>query len=56
MADNSNARFRPSDPFGRGSGPSGPANDPLAERAIKAGAVGLLKKPFEIAKLLDFLA
>jgi len=30
-------------------------NDPLAERAIKAGAVGLLKKPFEIAKILDFL-
>ncbi len=31
-------------------------NDPLAERAIKAGAVGLLKKPFEIAKVLDFLS
>ena len=31
-------------------------NDPLAERAINAGAVGLLKKPFEIAKILDFLA
>jgi len=31
-------------------------NDPLAERAIKAGAAGLLKKPFEIAKILDFLA
>jgi DNA-binding NtrC family response regulator len=31
-------------------------NDPLAERAIKAGAVGLLKKPFEIAKILDFLS
>ncbi len=31
-------------------------NDPLAERAIKAGAVGLLRKPFEIAKILDFLA
>ena len=30
-------------------------NDPLAERALKAGAVGLLKKPFEIAKILDFL-
>ncbi len=29
--------------------------DPLAERALKAGAVGLLKKPFEIAKILDFL-
>ena len=31
-------------------------NDPLAERAVKAGAVGLLRKPFEIAKILDFLA
>jgi DNA-binding NtrC family response regulator len=30
-------------------------NDPLTERAIKAGAVGLLKKPFEIAKILEFL-
>lgn len=32
------------------------SNDPLAARAIKAGAVGLLKKPFEIAKILDFLS
>jgi len=32
------------------------ANDPLAQRAIAAGAVGLLKKPFEIAKILDFLS
>lgn len=31
-------------------------NDPLVVRAIKAGAVGLLNKPFEIAKILDFLA
>jgi CheY-like chemotaxis protein len=30
-------------------------NDPLAQRAIQAGAVGLLKKPFEIAKILDYL-
>jgi len=30
-------------------------NDPLVQRAITAGAVGLLKKPFEIAKILDFL-
>jgi FixJ family two-component response regulator len=30
-------------------------NDPLAVRALKAGAVGLLKKPFEIAKILDYL-
>ncbi len=31
-------------------------NDPLAERAVRAGAIGLLKKPFEIAKILDFLS
>jgi len=31
-------------------------NDPLAERAVRAGAVGLLKKPFEIAKILAFLS
>jgi CheY-like chemotaxis protein len=30
-------------------------NDPLTERAVKAGAVGLLKKPFEIAKILEYL-
>jgi CheY-like chemotaxis protein len=30
-------------------------NDPLVERAMSAGAIGLLKKPFEIAKILDFL-
>ena len=29
--------------------------DPLAEQAIRAGAVGLLRKPFEIAKILEFL-
>jgi two-component system chemotaxis response regulator CheY len=29
--------------------------DPLAARALQAGACGLLKKPFEIAKILDFL-
>ncbi len=29
--------------------------DPFAQRAIKAGAVGLLKKPFDIAEVLDFL-
>jgi len=29
--------------------------DPLAARALDAGAVGLLKKPFEIAKVLEFL-
>jgi DNA-binding NtrC family response regulator len=30
-------------------------NDPLVQRAMTAGAIGLLKKPFEIAKILDFL-
>ena len=35
---------------------TGFANDPLAERAIKAGAVGLLKKPFEIGEILSFLS
>ncbi|HEY9594932.1 MAG TPA: response regulator [Spirochaetia bacterium] len=34
---------------------TGYPNDPLAERAIRAGAVGMLKKPFEITKILDFL-
>jgi DNA-binding NtrC family response regulator len=29
--------------------------DPLAKRALDAGALSLLKKPFEIAKILDFL-
>lgn len=29
--------------------------DPLARRALDAGAKGLLKKPFEIAKVLHFL-
>jgi DNA-binding NtrC family response regulator len=30
-------------------------HDPLAVRALEAGALGLLRKPFEIAKILDFL-
>ena len=30
-------------------------SDPLAARALDAGAFGLLKKPFEIGKILDFL-
>jgi CheY-like chemotaxis protein len=30
-------------------------NDPLVARALAAGAIGLLKKPFEIAKIMDFL-
>lgn len=29
--------------------------DPLARRALDAGVLSLLKKPFEIAKILDFL-
>lgn len=34
---------------------TGYPSDPLADRAVRAGAVGLLKKPFEIAKIFDFL-
>jgi FixJ family two-component response regulator len=30
-------------------------DDPLATRALKAGAVGMVRKPFEIARVLDFL-
>lgn len=30
-------------------------SDPLVQRALDAGAFALLKKPFEIAKVLDFL-
>lgn len=30
-------------------------NDPLAKKALEAGALSLLRKPFEIAKILDFL-
>jgi DNA-binding response OmpR family regulator len=30
--------------------------DPLARQALDAGARGLLKKPFEIGKVLDFLS
>jgi hypothetical protein len=37
MADNNTSRFRSSDPFGRGPGSSGPANDPLAELARLIG-------------------
>ena len=29
--------------------------DPLVGRALKAGARGILKKPFEIAKIIDIL-
>lgn len=29
--------------------------DHLAARAMEAGAVGLVKKPFEITKILDFI-
>ena len=31
------------------------STDPLAERALDAGAMGLLKKPFDVGKILDFL-
>jgi DNA-binding NtrC family response regulator len=30
-------------------------DDPIVPRALEAGAFALLKKPFEIAKILDFL-
>ena len=29
--------------------------DPLAKKALEAGALSLVKKPFEIGKILDFL-
>jgi DNA-binding NtrC family response regulator len=29
--------------------------DPLAKKALEAGALSLTKKPFEIGKILDFL-
>ena len=35
---------------------TGHPTDPLARRALDAGAKGLLKKPFEIGKVLDFLS
>jgi DNA-binding response OmpR family regulator len=34
---------------------TGNPTDPLAKRALDAGAKGLLKKPFEIGKVLDHL-
>jgi DNA-binding NtrC family response regulator len=34
---------------------TGYPNDPLAKRALDYGALSLLKKPFEIGKILDFL-
>ncbi len=34
---------------------TGHPTDPLARRALDAGAIALIKKPFEIAKILDFL-
>jgi hypothetical protein len=37
MADDNTARFRSSDPYGRSSGPSAQANDPLAELARLIG-------------------
>lgn len=35
---------------------TGHPSDPLAREALDAGAKGLLKKPFEIGKVLDHLA
>lgn len=29
--------------------------DPVARQALEAGAVGLMRKPFEVAKIVDFL-
>ena len=34
---------------------TGYPQDPLAKRALDAGAKGLLKKPFDIGKILEFL-
>lgn len=30
-------------------------SDPLAEQALQAGAVGLVRKPFEISKIMEYL-
>ncbi|HUZ17592.1 MAG TPA: response regulator [Spirochaetia bacterium] len=30
-------------------------SDPLAEQALSAGAIALVKKPFEITKILEYL-
>lgn len=34
---------------------TGYPSDPLVKRAVAAGAKGLIKKPFEIATIMDFL-
>jgi len=34
---------------------TGHPTDPLAKKALEAGARSLVKKPFEIGKILDFL-
>jgi YesN/AraC family two-component response regulator len=34
---------------------TGYPGDPFARRAMEAGAVGLVRKPFEIAKILSYL-
>ena len=34
---------------------TGYPTDPLAKKALDAGALSLLRKPFEIAKILDYL-
>jgi DNA-binding NtrC family response regulator len=47
--------IRASKPEARVLDITGYPNDPLAERAMKAGAIGLLRKPFEITTILDWL-
>lgn len=34
---------------------SGHPGDPIAQEALRAGAIGLLRKPFEVAAILDNL-
>lgn len=34
---------------------TGYPGDPIARRALEAGAVGLMRKPFEIAKIVDVI-
>jgi len=34
---------------------TGDPSDPLAQKALHAGAIGLLKKPFHMKELLDWL-
>lgn len=34
---------------------TGYPGDPIAHRALQAGAIGLMRKPFEIAKIIELL-